>query len=175
MQPEKGGFLHSKACPEKLTAAMIHYRNFQFGWFIVCVFVIVIAFMTLSYIYQWGSNPLDIYGYVFLTTLFGLIILSFCGLTVTVDEEYIRIKFGIGLFSKKIRLSLIRSVEIVRYPVFAGYGIRILPKGILYNVSGRYAVEIKLTGKRDVIMIGTNDKDNLKDAIEKQLDNKDTF
>lgn len=149
---------------------MVRYRNFQFGWFIVCVFVIVMIFITLGYIYQWGNSPIDIYGYVFFMVLFGSILLVFCGLTVTVDSNYIKIRFGISFFSKKIRLSSVRSVRIIKYPVLAGYGIRILPKGILYNVSGRYAVEIRLDGKRGAIMIGTNDKENLIDAIEKNLE-----
>lgn len=153
---------------------MVRYRNFQVGWFMICVFVIIIAFMTLGYIYQWGNNPIGLHEYIFLSTLFGLILLSFYGLTVIVSEEFIKIIFGIGLFSKKIKLSSVRSVDIVKYPVLAGYGIRFLPNGILYNVSGRYAVEIRIARKREVIMIGTNDQVNLKAAIEKNL-NSNSF
>lgn len=168
MQTHKRGFLHSKTCSEELTS-MAEYRNFQFGWFIVCVFVIVMAFMTLGYIHQWGNNPLDIYGYVLLMTLFGFVLLSFYGLTVSVNEEFIVIRFGIGLFSKKIKLSSVTSVKAVKYQILAGYGIRFLPNGILYNVSGRHAVEVRIAGKSSVILIGTDDSENLMNAIEKHL------
>ncbi|HLP71338.1 MAG TPA: hypothetical protein VK155_00450 [Bacteroidales bacterium] len=154
---------------------MVTYRKFQFGWFIVCVFVIVIVFMTLGYIYQWGNSPIDIYSYIFFMTLLGLILLSFYGLTVVVNEEDVKIIFGIGLFTKKIKLHAVRSTSIVKYPVFAGYGIRFVQNGILYNVNGTEAVELKLTGKRDIILIGTDDAENLKNAIGKHLGSKHTI
>lgn len=168
MQSDERGFLYSKTCSQELTG-MVGYRNFQFGWFIVCVFVIVMTFMTLGYIHQWGNNPIDIYGYVLLMTLSGFVLLSFYGLTVSVNDDFIVIRFGIGIFSKKIKLSSVTSVKAVKYPVMAGYGIRFLPNGILYNVSGRHAVEVRIAGKRSVILIGTDDSDNLKNAIEKHL------
>lgn len=64
-------------------------------------------------------------------------------------------------------MMVLRSVTIHKYPFYCGYGIRILPNGILYNVSGKHAIEIKIKGKKNSILIGTNDWDNLKDIIEK--------
>ena len=48
-----------------------------------------------------------------------------------------------------------------------GYGIHYTPRGILYNVSGRYAVELRLYDKKRTIQIGTNDAEKLKETIEK--------
>jgi hypothetical protein len=125
--------------------------------------------MTFAYIHQWGNNPLDIYGYILFIVIFGGVLSVFFGMTVIVTDKHLKIKFGIGIFNKKIDLSTIKSVTVLKYPFYCGYGIRILPNGILYNVSGKYAIEIKLKGKKNSIFIGTNDWDNLKDVVEKSI------
>jgi len=145
---------------------MFNYKKFQFGWVIVITFIIVLVLMTLSYLKQWGSNPLDKGGYIFLMLLFGSILLMFYGMTVIVTDSYILIRLGIGLITKKIDLSEIISVDTKKYPVYFGYGIRITPGGILYNVNGRHAIEIRLKNKKASVQIGTNDWDNLKEVIE---------
>ena len=149
---------------------MIKYRKFQFGWVVVVTFVTIITWITIAYINQWGNNPIDKYGYVFFILLFGLILLGFYGLTVTVTDMHIIIKLGIGIITKKIDLSSIRSVDTMKYPVYYGYGIRFIPNGLLYNVSGRYAVAIVFKRKKQVIHIGTNDWDNLRAVIEKSIE-----
>jgi hypothetical protein len=148
---------------------MIRYRKFQFGWFIVSIFLIVLVFLTLSWMKQWGTNPIDTPGYIFLMALFTLVLFFFYGITVTVNDKQVRIKLGIGLYTRKINLDSILSVSLMEYPIWYGYGIRIVPKGILYNVSGKHAVEIRLKGKKGAVLIGTDDPDNLKEAIEKNL------
>ncbi len=145
---------------------MIKYRKFQFGWVIAVIYIIIIVWMTLAFIYQWGNNPLDKYGYIFFMILFGGILSAFYGITVIVTDKHLLIRFGIGFYTKKIDLSKIKSVTVLKYPVYYGYGIRFVPSGVLYNVSGRYAVEIRLKDKKQVIQIGSDDTDNLKLAIE---------
>jgi hypothetical protein len=148
---------------------MIKYKNFQFGWFIVILFTIVIIWMTFAYIHQWGNNPVDIYGYILFMIIFGGVLLTFYGMTVIVTDKHLKIKFGVGFYSKKIELSTIKSVTIQKYQFYCGYGVRILPDGILYNVSGKYAIEIKFKSRNNRILIGTNDWDHLKDAVEKSI------
>jgi hypothetical protein len=145
---------------------MLTYHRFQFAWLLNFVFLLVILLMTLCYIYQWGNNPVDIYGYVFFVVLFAGILLLFYGITITVTNKYLKIKIGIGIISRKIDLSTIQSVSVQKYPVYCGYGIRITSRGVLYNVSGRHAVELRIRNKKDAILIGTNDWDNLKNIIE---------
>ena len=148
---------------------MIKYKKFQFGWIVVVVFIIFIVWMTFAYIHQWGNNPIDVYGYIFFMTLFGGILLTFYGITIIVTDKQLKIKFGIGVYTKKIDLVTINSVSVVKTPICNGYGIRILTNGLLFNVSGKHAIEIKLKKKKDVIQIGTNDWEKLKDAVEKSL------
>lgn len=125
--------------------------------------------MIFAYIYQWGNNPVDLYGLIFFLVLFGGILLNFYGMTVIVNDTRIIIRFGIGLFSKKIDLSNVRSVRVITYPVYYGYGIRIIPNGILYNVSGNNALEVRFRNKSSVIQIGTADCDNFINAVETSL------
>jgi peptidoglycan/LPS O-acetylase OafA/YrhL len=148
---------------------MVKYRKFQFGWIIVILFLIVIGWMTLAYIHKWGNNPVDTPGYIFFMVLFGGVLLGFYGMTIIVTDKQIKIKLGIGFYTKKIDISTISSVNVLTYPFYCGYGIRILPNGLLYNVSGRHAVEIRFKNKKRVILIGTNDWDKLRDTIEKSL------
>jgi hypothetical protein len=157
---------HHTIYPIRKIYSMIKYRRFQFGWVIVITFIVFIVWMTFAYIYQWGNNPIDKYGYILFLIIFGGVLLFFYGMTIMVTDKHLKIKFGIGLFTKKIDLATISSVTIQTNPVYYGYGIRIIPKGLLYNVSGKHAIEIKLKDQKKVIQIGTNDWDNLKKAIE---------
>ena len=144
---------------------MIKYKRFQFGWVITLIFLIFIIWMTLAYIYQWGNNPVDSTGYIFFLILFGGILSAFYGMTVIVTDNQIKIKFGIGLITKKIDLSQVKSATAQSYPIYYGYGIRFIPNGILYNVSGTHAVELKFKNKSRVIQIGTNDWEKLTEVI----------
>jgi hypothetical protein len=125
--------------------------------------------MTFAYIYQWGNNPVDLSGFIIFMILFGGILSVFYGMTIIVTDKHLLIKLGVGFYAKKIELSEIRSVTEREYPFYCGYGIRIVSNGMLYNVSGRHAVEIKFKRKKDVILIGTSDWKNLKTAIESEL------
>jgi len=148
---------------------MIKYRKFQFGWVIVITFLIIMVWMTFAYIYQWGNNPIDKRGYIIFLILFGTILSGFCGMTIIVTDKHIKIRLGIGFYTKKIDLSTVGSVAIQKYPIYYGYGIRMLQNGLLYNVSGRHAIEIKFKDSKKVILIGTNDWDNLKNIIEASI------
>ena len=154
---------------------MIKYRRFQFGWVITIIFLIVIVWMTFAYIYQWGNNPVDKYGYIFFIILFGGILLGFYGMTIIVTDRQIKIKLGIGFYTKKIDLSTIRSVNTMTYPFYCGYGIRIVKNGLLFNVSGRHAVEIKFKNKKNVILIGSDDWEKLQSTIEETLNKNETL
>lgn len=148
---------------------MIIYRRFYPAWTIVAVFTIVMIWLTFAYIFQWGNNPVDIYGYVFLLTLFTVILLTFYGVTITVTDKHLSIKFGAGLYTKKIELKSIHSLAVVKTSLCNGYGIRIIPDGLLYKIGGKQAIEIRLKSKRQVIQVGTKDTEKLKEAIETGL------
>lgn len=148
---------------------MKKYSNFQFGWLVVIIFLIVIVWITFAYRYQWGNNPIPKPAYIVFLAIFTVALLFFYGMTVIVDEKQIIIKLGVGLYKRRIDLSSIKSVESVTYPAYYGYGIRLIINGILYNVSGNHAVRLTFKNSKRLILIGTNDWDNLKAEIEEKV------
>jgi len=103
-----------------------------------------------------------------------LIILVIClflfsALTISINNDILKISFGIGLIRKEFLLKDIESCRIVKNPWYYGWGIRLTPYGWLYNVSGFYAVEIKLkTGER--YRIGTDVPYELEKVIQESIE-----
>ncbi len=109
---------------------------------------------------------LPVVGTVALVTCLGLAL--FHALTVEVDRQGVRLRFGIGLIRKSIPLSGIRAAREVENRWWYGWGIRLTPHGWLWNVSGLKAVELELeSGRR--FRIGTDEPDRLHAAIESAL------
>lgn len=85
-------------------------------------------------------------------------------LSVTIDDEYIRLRFGGGLWRKTIPLATVTGCRPVKTSWMLGWGIRMYKNGRLYNITGCDAVELKLnTGK--TAAIGTDEPEKLTDAI----------
>jgi len=64
----------------------------------------------------------------------------------------------------------IQSVNVIRTKWYYGFGIRLIPTGWLYNVSGLDAVELHLKDGK-TITLGTNDPYQLEKAINSLLTN----
>ncbi len=103
--------------------------------------------------------------------LFGLLalgLLTYATLTVDVDADEIRVRFGIGLIRKTIALIDVARCDVVRTPMWWGWGMHWTPSGWLYNVSGRAAVRLDLRGQR-ALMIGSDEAERLKAAIDARM------
>ena len=96
-----------------------------------------------------------------------LIFLLFYKLTITVTREYIKVSFGIGIISFKVKPTKVLSTEIIHPKWWWGIGIRITPKGWLYNVAMGPAVLIhyEKEGKRHSLFIGSPEPEVLISAI----------
>jgi hypothetical protein len=108
--------------------------------------------------------------------LFALVVLgllTYATLRVTVDARRIQARFGIGLVRKSIDLADIVRCDVVRTPSWWGWGLHWTPSGWLYNVSGRAAVRLQMASQRPV-MIGTDEPDRLKAAIDARLAERGT-
>ena len=94
------------------------------------------------------------------------ILVSFATLKVSMDEDYLRIKFGYGIFRKRFSLSEIVSAKQVKNHWYCGWGIRVWfwPKMWIYNISGFDAVEIKLKNGK-TYRIGTDEPKKLEQTI----------
>jgi hypothetical protein len=92
------------------------------------------------------------------TVLLAVVLLLFGSLRLTITDQKIEAAFGVGLLRKRIPLADVRSVTRVRNPWYCGWGIRSMPNGMLYNVSGFDAVELSLADGRHV-RLGTDEPD----------------
>ena len=92
----------------------------------------------------------------------------FYKLTVELSDSTLKLTYGIGLIRIKFKIDELLQTNIIRTPWYYGLGIRITPKGMLYNIQGLKAIKIDYTssGKRKSVMIGTPEPDQLKKALE---------
>ena len=122
-----------------------------------------IAYSMAVYGFDWISFAVLI--------ILGVCLVLFATLTVVIEEDVLEVRFGPGVIRKKFLLKDIESCQIVKNPWYYGWGIRLIPHGWLYNVSGSYAVEISMkTGKK--YQIGTDVPDDLVKAIRQSIEKK---
>ena len=136
-----------------------HYRHTQIGWVILGVAAAILAFV-------WSRLPPEAVaaaGFPLLLVA-ALTLLVFSALTVEVDAEAIRLRFGIGLVRKRIPIGEVKGWREVRNPWYTGWGIRLGPGYVLWNVSGRDAVELALASGRR-FRVGTDEPAELAAAL----------
>ncbi len=141
------------------------YRHTQFGTVIVVSIVTVIPLTVLPVVWLAGTAAI---AWLILGTLVAVLAL-FASLTVEIDAEHLRIRFGIGLIRKRFPLDQIDTCRPVKNSWIYGWGIRLTPHGWLYNVSGQEAVELKMKSGK-TCRIGTDEPEVLTAAIQKALD-----
>ncbi len=90
---------------------------------------------------------------------------TFARLTVEVDADAVRVWFGPGWIRRTIPVSLIGDARPVRNSWWYGWGIRKIPGGWMFNVSGLDAVELDLTTGSH-FRIGTDEPEELAAAIQ---------
>lgn len=151
---------------------MISYKHTQTGYLMIIVMLAALALFVWLYITA-SQEPVSVdSGPNFAITSIMVIILfilgSFATLTVLIDEKFIHIKFGYGIFQKKISLSEIASLKTVKNPWYYGWGIKLWlwPKTWIYNVSGFGAVEL-IMKNGNIYRIGTDEPAKLEAAIQK--------
>ena len=93
-----------------------------------------------------------------------LIGILFGTLTVEIDESKISCWFGFGLIRKEFPLAEVTDAVAVKNLWFYGWGIRYIPRGWMFNVSGLDAVEITFTSGKH-FRIGTDQPRKLESAI----------
>lgn len=136
---------------------MQKYNHRQTGWVIIGATALVMGLVFLS-IREEGFFSLFL-------ILEALILLLFSTLTVNVDDEYVRIRFGIGLIRKRFALKDITSCGTIKTKWYSGWGIHGCPgKGWLFNVSGFDAIGLTMKdGKK--YYIGTDEPEKLFQVI----------
>jgi hypothetical protein len=137
----------------------MNYRHTQFGALVVMMISAVMLFEIVLAFFI-GPHPL-VLGFLAVMTL---VLTAFHSLTVDVDRERIRVRFGWSPFGRTDRAGEVRDAREVRNRWYYGWGIRLTPHGWLYNVSGLDAVEVEFeSGKK--VRIGTDEPRELLRAI----------
>ncbi|NER33375.1 MAG: hypothetical protein F6J93_04805 [Oscillatoria sp. SIO1A7] len=112
------------------------------------------------------APTLDKLSWIPFLTLAGLLLIGilFGTLTVEIDESKISCWFGFGLIRKEFLLAEVTDAVAVKNLWFYGWGIRYIPRGWMFNVSGLDAVEITSTSGKH-FRIGTDEPRKLESAI----------
>lgn len=131
-------------------------KRTQFGW----VFLIVILIIVSIVIYQ-DRNLKSI---IIISLVSLIVFLNFYKLTIKVTDEYIGFSFGIGLIKGRYKLKDINYCKPISY-ITLGWGIRLRPGVILFNVSGNKAIELDIKNKKRKVWIGTDAPDELSEYI----------
>lgn len=148
---------------------MKSYDEFQVSWVMVVVMIICILGMTLLYFFQVGSKPLTLVPYLASMLVFILSLVFACGMATRIEHRMLTLSFGIGLIRKTIDLQKVSSVSIEKNPWYYGRGVRMIPGGWLYNVSGDKSVEIRFRDSKKIIRIGTQEPNALLETINRSL------
>ena len=143
---------------------MSAYRHTQFGTVIV---VTTAAIIPLAALPAWLAGVATA-AWLILGSMV-VVLALFASLTVEIDAEHLRIRFGIGLIRKRFPLDQIDTCRPVKNPWIYGWGIRLTPHGWLYNVSGLEAVELKMKSGK-TCRIGTDEPEVLTAALQETLD-----
>ena len=141
-----------------------YYEHTQIGYFMITALTIALLFST-CFMTIVSSNWSLLAGLIVLGTCLAI----FSTLKVLIEEDVLEIRFGSGIIRKKFLLKDIESYQIVKNPWYYGWGIHLTPQGWLYNVSGSYAIAIRMTaGKK--YLIGTDVPNELGNAIQKSIE-----
>ena len=142
---------------------MIRYKHTQIGYLLITLYSIVV--LVLGYFNIMANfHPLTLIGLIIILIILG----TFSRLTVTVDDQIIKIQFGFRIIRKTFPLKEIEACRVVRNPWYYGWGIRFTPRGWLFNVSGFSAIELRMKNGK-LYRIGTDEPNNLAKALNEVL------
>ncbi len=141
---------------------MARYEHTQTGTLIIVALCLAVGLMTVLLIAQFNWIGAAV------LVVMGICLCLFHSLTVTVNGDAVTIRFAGGPIRKTFPLRDVASCEVVRNHWYNGWGIRWIPGGWLFNVSGLRAVELRMkTGRR--YRIGTDEPEKLANAINTAL------
>lgn len=139
------------------------YRHTQIGWVVILFLgagILILALVLLLVEFNWVA-------FAVLLILLGCIFV-FPTLTVECDEQKLEARFGLGIIRKRFLYKDIQSCGIVKNLWIYGFGIRLIPSGWMFNVSGLSALELELkNGKK--FRIGTNDSEPLFEFVNQKI------
>jgi hypothetical protein len=134
------------------------YRHTQVGYVTLTV-LLVVAFAVAA-LSSRSARPVTLG----VASVLAICAVLFSSLTVEITDGELGLHFGPGFWRKRFALIEVAATNPSRSSWWEGWGIRITPRGLLYNVSGTNAVEIELrSGQR--FRIGTDEPEALVQAL----------
>ena len=153
---------------------MTLYKHTQIGYLMLVVTLAVLVLFARLYITA-SAEPASVdsgpnFAVTAIMALILFILASFATLTVSIDENYLRIKFGYRIFARMFLLKEIASVQVVKNRWYYGWGAKVWfwPYMWIYNVSGFGAVEIIMKNGK-IYRIGTDEPTELEAAIKRAI------
>jgi len=102
---------------------MKEYIHTQIGYLLLISYSAVILFISYLNIVT-GVNPIALVALIIMLIVIGL----FATLKVKVDDQMIKIQFGLGVIRKGFLLKEIETYRVVKNPWYYGWGIRFTPR-----------------------------------------------
>lgn len=153
---------------------LMHYKHTQISYPMIMITLAMLGFFTWIQIMSRLETPSPDSGTNLGMTSVMILILailaSFTTLKTSIDDHYIHIKFGYGIYHKSFALSDIQSVKAVRNHRYYGWGIKVWfrPKMWIYSVTGFDAVELTMKDGK-IYRIWTNDQKNLVEVVKNHI------
>lgn len=150
------------------------YKHTHIGYLMLAVTLAVLVLFAWLQITARAEPPSYNSGTNFAVTAIMALVLSilssFVTLSVSIDENYLRVKFGYGIFRKKFSMSEIASATQVKNHSYYGWGIRLWfwPPMWIFNISGFDTVEIRMKNGK-IYRIGTDEPEKLESAIKQAV------
>ena len=123
--------------------------------------------MMLPILFRTPPGPAKFISLFVFVLIFGCLLL-FWSLTVEVKSDHLLVYFGFGIIHRKISLSDIEQVNVIRTPWYYGWGIRPAPHGWMFNVSGFGGVELIFQNNQR-FRIGSDEPGRFAEAIQNQM------
>ena len=144
------------------------YKHTQTGWTIITLIGagIVVEVVVVAALASENTVALALGGAV--AAVLAVVLALFSTLTVTVDDVAVRLSFGLGVLRREVPLDAVAAARAVKNSWLAGWGVRVIPHGRLYNVGGFDAVELQLDSGR-VVRVGTDEPAALLAAVQRAL------
>lgn len=131
--------------------------------------LITLAIINLFFIFVNFSNILNINQLILFVVILVLTMMNFYKLSITVTDEKIDLRFGIGIIKKTIPMESVLNVHVVKNSWLMGWGIRLLLNGWMWNADGLQAVELTFKNKKSVFRIGCKNSSELESDIKNRL------
>lgn len=155
----------------------VHYKHTQKGSSLLIglclVPLVVIAIVSVLVFRDFQNQKMPDGEFYLFTTIMSFTILvliwavwMMSSLTVEIDDEKIKLKYGNSAFRKTFKIGDIQSACSVRNNWVCGWGIHYYGKGWLYNVAGLDAIEIIFKNGKQA-RIGTDEPNELVEMINK--------